>query len=124
MLCPVAMLSVLLLLANVQSPSAKTGGDWTALPTPRLCESREVEPAPAPLTGGSHVLHPTDGPSLKTAASPARFPLPSFTKLLEDEAGRGSRLEVFRSSPSLLVRGDPAAVEACLLYTSPSPRDS
>lgn len=112
MLCPAAMLPVLLALAIVQAAPARNGGDWTALPTPKLCESRAVEPAPAPLAGGSHVLHPTEGPSLKTAAPPARLPLPSFTKLLEEELSRGSRLEVFRSSPSLLVRGDPAAVEA------------
>jgi hypothetical protein len=98
-----------------QSSAGSAGGaqaEWIALPTPRLSEPRAVEAAPAPLAAGSHVLHPTDGPSLKTAPIPPRLPLPVLTRILEEETARGSRLEFFKSAATLLVRGDPPAVEA------------
>ena len=97
---------------SAPAPAGATPADWIALPTPRLCEPRAVEAAPAPLAAGSHVLHPTDGPSLKTAPPPVRLPLPVLSRILEDETARGSRLEFFKSAATLLVRGDPASIDA------------
>ncbi len=96
---------------SLQGSAGGAQAEWIALPTPRLSEPRAVEAAPAPLAAGSHVLHPTDGPSLKTAPLPARLPLPVLTRILEEETARGSRLEFFKSAATLLVRGDPAAID-------------
>jgi hypothetical protein len=105
-------LSVLSLLCGVL-PLASAPGDWTALPTPRLCEPRAAETHPAPLSSGSHLLSPSERLPVRGTASTARLPMPTLVKILEDDVrGRGGRIEFFKSSSELLARGDPAALEA------------
>jgi len=106
----------LLPLALLQSSLAQapTAGGWTALPTPVLCQARLLSPVPAPLASGSHLLQPADASSAHGATPSASLSMATLQKILEDSGanGRGPRLEFFKSASSLLVRGEPAALDA------------
>src|SRR5258705_8563511 len=120
MLClarPSGLMILLLPLALLQSGSlaqAPGAAGWTALPTPSLCQARPADAIPAPLASGSHLLHPNDAAGAHVAAANARLSMATLQKILEDAGagGRGPRLEFFKSASSLLVRGEPAALDA------------
>lgn len=97
-----------------QSNQAPDVGSWVALPTPILCEARGGEALPTPLSSGSHLSRASDGPSTRAPAPAPRFPIATFQKILEDPApaAKAGRIEFFKSSASILARGDPAALEA------------
>jgi hypothetical protein len=96
-----------------QEAGAGVGG-WVALPTPILCEARGGEALPTPLSSGSHLARAGDGPTTRAPAPAPRFPIATFQKILEDPVPgtRGGKIEFFKSSASILARGDPAALEA------------
>src|SRR5260221_6643218 len=98
-----------------QAPDLASGvGSWIALPTPILCEARGEEALPTPLSSGSHISRASDGSSTRAPAPAPRFPIATLQKILEDPVPgtRAGRIDFFKSSSSILARGDPAAIEA------------
>jgi hypothetical protein len=102
------LLAFVLLLT---SPIA--GDEWTALPVPSLCQPARGGTNPAPLWDARHIR--LSGGALEhDGANPLpRLSIETLAQmLLEDARAHGGRLEIFRGTPALLVRGDAAALAA------------
>jgi hypothetical protein len=126
MLCPLRrdarpMLSslplvALLLQSSAQKPEPAIGENrgWSALPTPLLAEPRSSEVLPSTLPNGLHLLHPREASPTAGQPPAPRVPISVLQRILEDAppGGRAGRIELFKSSGSLLARGDPAALDA------------
>ncbi|MFN0006676.1 MAG: hypothetical protein ACKVXR_02115 [Planctomycetota bacterium] len=98
-------------LPPFQQQPARTA-DWTALPTPALCEPRMSGSHPGPLSSGSHILSRNDGLPLPGSQPAPRLPVSTLLKIVEEEArARSTRIEFFRSASGLLARGDSAAID-------------
>lgn len=93
-------------------PAATSTADWTALPTPSLCEPRMSASHPGPLSSGSHILSRNDGLPLPGSQPVPRLSVSTLLKIVEEDArARSTRIEFFRSASGLLARGDSAAID-------------
>jgi len=110
------MLALLLNLLLLQQ--AQASASWTALQTPSLCQPGVAGAVPPPLANGGHLLRASEDPPDRTPPQLGRLPLATFQKILDDtsvvegERGSSTRLEFFKSSASLLARGELGALEA------------